>query len=393
MNNADRWLLPDGMSEVLPPEARQIENLRRQLLDLFHSWGYELVLPPKVEFLESLLVGAGHDLGLQTFKLTDQLSGRLMGVSADVTPQVARMDAHSMRSQGAARFCYSAEILRTKPDNLLSSRSPIQIGAELFGVNGLDSDLEIISLMLDSLLLAGAKNLCLDLGHVAIYRALLEQANLTTADEIQLFSLLQQKRLPELTNFLQQWQDDPAMQLIQELATLNGGAAVIQQAQQVLATAPQAVQTALDELSGLVTALSTNYPQLNIYLDLSELRGFHYHTGVVFAAYVPHLGQALAKGGRYDEIGKVFGRARPATGFSTDLKMLALLQPPAQAQTPVAVATDLLHDPAALEAIQNLRAKGVRLVFCNMHNPVPENLTQQLIYKDKAWVISDLTAR
>lgn len=393
MSNADRWLLPDGMSEVLPPEARQIENLRRQLLDLFHSWGYELVLPPKVEFLESLLVGAGHDLGLQTFKLTDQLSGRLMGVSADVTPQVARMDAHSMRSQGAARFCYSAEILRTKPDNLLSSRSPIQIGAELFGVNGLDSDLEIISLMLDSLLLAGAKNLCLDLGHVAIYRALLEQANLTTADEIQLFSLLQQKRLPELTSFLQQWQDDPAMQLIQELATLNGGAAVIQQAQQVLATAPQAVQTALDELSGLVTALSTNYPQLNIYLDLSELRGFHYHTGVVFAAYVPHLGQALAKGGRYDEIGKVFGRARPATGFSTDLKMLALLQPPAQAQTPVAVATDLLHDPAALEAIQNLRAKGVRLVFCNMHNPVPENLTQQLIYKDKAWVISDLAAR
>jgi len=152
MSSADRWLLPDGMDEVLPPQARQIENLRRKLLDLFHGWGYELVLPPKVEFLDSLLVGAGHDLGLQTFKVTDQLSGRMMGVSADVTPQVARMDAHSMRSEGAARFCYSAEIVRTQLDNLLGSRSPIQIGAELFGEKGIDSDLEILCLMLDSLL-------------------------------------------------------------------------------------------------------------------------------------------------------------------------------------------------------------------------------------------------
>lgn len=389
MSSADRWLLPDGMDEVLPPQARQIENLRRKLLDLFHGWGYELVLPPKVEFLESLLVGAGHDLGLQTFKVTDQLSGRMMGVSADVTPQVARMDAHSMRSEGTARFCYSTEIVRTQLDNLLGSRSPIQIGAELFGQNGVDSDLEILCLMLDSLLLAGAQNLCLDLGHVSIYRALLTASDLPEDAERKLFSILQQKRLDELDDFLAPWQDQAAVKLIKALSTLNGGSEVLDVAEQVLVGAPAAVHTALAELKQLVSALAEQYPSLNIYLDLSELRGFHYHTGLVFAAYVPSLGQALAKGGRYDEIGKVFGRARPATGFSTDLKMLAGLQEASLVKALIAAPSAMLRDKAGRAVLKDLRSKGERVILQAAGACLPATCTQQIIRKADQWVITD----
>jgi len=387
MSSADRWLLPDGMDEVLPPQARQIENLRRKLLDLFHSWGYELVLPPKVEFLESLLVGAGHDLGLQTFKVTDQLSGRMMGVSADVTPQVARMDAHSMRSEGPARFCYSSEIVRTQPDNLLGSRSPIQIGAELFGQKGLDSDLEILCLMLDSLIMAGAENLCLDLGHVAIYRALITDSELPEETETQLFSILQQKRLDELNELLAPWEDQVAVKLLIALSELNGGLEVLDLARQTLAGAPTEVQEALQELEQLVAALTEQYPDLNIYLDLSELRGFHYHTGIVFAAYVPSLGQALAKGGRYDEIGKVFGRARPATGFSTDLKILAGLQAVKQVKAPIAAPAAILRDKAGRALLKDLRAKGERVILQAAETRLPEVGCQQIIRKEDQWVI------
>ncbi|HKM16527.1 MAG TPA: ATP phosphoribosyltransferase regulatory subunit [Marinospirillum sp.] len=389
MSSADRWLLPDGMDEVLPPRARQIENLRRKLLDLFHSWGYELVLPPKVEFLESLLVGAGHDLGLQTFKVTDQLSGRMMGVSADVTPQVARMDAHSMHSEGTARFCYSAEIVRTQLDNLLGSRSPIQLGAELFGQNGVDSDLEILCLMLDSLLLAGAENLCLDLGHVGIYRALLTDSNLPEEAEYQLFGILQQKRLDELDAFLAPWEDQAAIQLIKALSQLNGGTEVLALAQQMLTNAPAVVQEALTALQQLVSALTEQYPDLNIYLDLSELRGFHYHTGIVFAAYVPSLGQALAKGGRYDEIGKVFGRARPATGFSTDLKALVSLQQTQQAKAPFIAPAAILRDKAGRALLKDLRAKGERVILQAAETTLSSASGQKITHKNDQWVIAE----
>ncbi len=388
MSSADRWLLPDGMDEVLPPQARQIENLRRELLDLFHGWGYELVLPPKVEFLESLLIGVDHDLGLQTFKVTDQLSGRMMGVSADVTPQVARMDAHSMRTEGAARFCYSSEIVRTQPDNLIGSRSPIQIGAELFGQNGLDSDLEILCLMLDSLLLAGAENLCLDLGHVGIYRALLTVSDLPKEIEGKLFSILQQKRLDEINELLAPWQDQAAVKLIKALSKLNGGPEVLATAQQALAGAPAEVQEALTELKQLVEALSEQYPDLNIYLDLSELRGFHYHTGMVFAAYVPNLGQALAKGGRYDEIGKVFGRARPATGFSTDLKMLANLQTAKQIKAPIAAPAALLRNKEGRDLLKSLRSKGERVILQAEGSELPVACRQQVIRQGDQWVVT-----
>lgn len=389
MSRADHWLLPDGMDEVLPPVARQIENLRRKLLDLFHGWGYELVLPPKVEFLESLLTGAGHDLDLQTFKVTDQLSGRMMGVSADVTPQVARMDAHSMPVDGVARFCYSAEIVRTQPDNLLGSRSPIQIGAELFGHGGVDSDLEILCLMTDSLLLAGAENLCLDLGHVGIYRALLKEAALPADIEASLFDILQHKRLAEIEALLAPWQEQTAVQLLKRLAELNGGPEMLNKAFTDLASAPAEVLQALQEMQQLVEALQEHYPQINLYLDLSELRGYHYHTGLVFAAYVPQLGQALAKGGRYDEIGRVFGRARPATGFSTDLKMLAALQETVTLQAPIAAPAAMLRDPAGRALLQKLRASGERVLLEAEAGSLPVAPKQRVSKVDNQWKLLD----
>lgn len=384
MSFADHWLLPDGMDEVLPPQARQIEGLRRKLLDLYHAWGYELVLPPKVEFLESLLTGAGHDLDLQTFKVTDQLSGRLMGVSADVTPQVARMDAHSSRAEGVARFCYSSEVLRTRPDNLLGSRSPIQIGAELFGHSGSESDLEILCLMLDSLLAAGATDLCLDLGHVSIYRSLVAEAQLSQETEEKLFDLLQHKRLGELDALLAD-HNLAAVELLKKLAYLNGGVEMLTRAQQELAAAPAKVQQALAELTELATALQNLYPEVKVYLDLSELRGYHYHTGLVFAAFVPQLGQALAKGGRYDEIGAIFGRPRPATGFSTDLKVLASLQSSPTAAPVILAPAACQQDIQGRQLLQRLRAEGQRVILQLAGTPEPAHISGRLVQQQGQW--------
>ncbi|WP_114417272.1 ATP phosphoribosyltransferase regulatory subunit [Marinospirillum perlucidum] len=386
MSFADHWLLPDGMDEVLPPQARQIESLRRRLLDQFHAWGYELVLPPKVEFLESLLTGAGHDLELQTFKVTDQLSGRMMGVSADVTPQVARMDAHSMRTEGVTRFCYSTEVLRTRPENLLGSRSPIQLGAELFGHAGTQSDLEILCLMTESLLAAGATDLCLDLGHVGIYRALLEAVDLDAETEEKLFDLLQHKRLGEL-DALFAGQEGQEVDWLKKLAHLNGGVEVLERAATELQAAPAGVQQALAELRELSQALQSIYPQVNLYLDLSELRGYHYHTGLVFAAYVPQLGQALAKGGRYDEIGGVFGRARPATGFSTDLKVLAGLTQEAAAPELIAAPSGCQRDAQGRELLQQLRAQGKRVILDLEGAKLPARVTQRIEYQQGQWLL------
>ena len=388
MSLADLWMLPDGMDEMLPPQARQIETLRRQLLDLYHAWGYDLVLPPKVEFLESLLTGVGRDLDLQTFKLTDQVTGRMMGVSADVTPQVARMDAHSMAKEGIARFCYSTEILRTRADNLLGSRSPIQLGAELFGHAGVASDLEVVSLMTETLLQAGATDLCLDLGHVGIYRGLLKAAVLPDQVAEDLFDIFQHKRLGELDALLAPYASQPAVSLIRELGQLNGGLDVLDRADSLLALAPDDVLAALQDLRRLAERLKAAYPDVDVYLDLSELRGYHYHTGLVFAAYVPGLGQALAKGGRYDQIGKEFGRARPATGFSTDLKMLATLRPLETEEQEIWYAPQAMQaDPQGLQLIRQLREQGHRVVVMLDHDKRPPSA--KVIQKQgQRWLLS-----
>ena len=326
MNPEDRWLLPEGIEEILPPAAGRLERLRRRLLDEYERWGYELVIPPLLEFLESLLTGAGDDLELQTFKLTDQSSGRMMGVRADMTPQVARIDAHLLKRDAPVRLCYMGTVLRTRADGFGGSRSPYQAGVELYGHRGHESDLEVLTLMLETLAVAGVGEVHLDLGHVAIFRELVRQAGLEREREGLLFEALQRKALPEIRRQLAEWAPSAECgESFLALAELNGGPEVLDEAGSRLVAAGPKVREALATLRRLVEAIRDRQPALPIHVDLAELRGYHYHTGVLFAAYVPGQGQAVAQGGRYDEIVQVFGRARPATGFSTDLATLLLL--------------------------------------------------------------------
>jgi ATP phosphoribosyltransferase regulatory subunit len=358
----DRWLLPEGIEEILPPATDRLERLRRTLLDLYQSWGYELVIPPLIEFLDSLLTGAGDDLELQTFKLTDQLSGRMMGVRADMTPQVARIDAHLLKRAGPVRLCYMGTVLRTRADGFGGSRSPYQTGVELYGHHGHESDLEVLALMLETLQVAGVSEVHLDLGQVAIFRELIRQAGLDRERESILFEALQRKALPEIHAQLAEWALPTSCEnWFLTLVRLNGGPEILDEADTQLAAGGPEVRAALATLRRLVEALRQQWPDLPIHIDLAELRGYHYHTGVLFSAYVPGQGQAVAQGGRYDEIGQVFGRARPATGFSTDLATLLLL-----GSTPETTATGIYAPPAGVgeleEQVARLRRQGERVI-------------------------------
>lgn len=311
------WLLPENVEDVLPPQAWRMEDMRRALLDLFRSRGYQLVIPPLMEYVDSLLTGVGADLDLKTFKLVDQLSGRLMGVRADITPQVARIDAHLLAANAVNRLCYAGSVLHTQSAGFHRSREPIQIGAELYGEAGAEADLEILTLMLQSLAVCGVKTLQLDVGHVGVYRALAQEAGLSSEVEHQLFDALQAKdrgAVTVLTAALQASLRDAFAALPQ----LYGDRSMLAEARIRL---PQlaSVQTALDTLE----AIDRGLDNVEVAYDLAELRGYGYHNGVVFAAYTGGRSHAIAQGGRYDEVGRVFGRARPATGFSMDLRELA----------------------------------------------------------------------
>ncbi|MDN3520255.1 ATP phosphoribosyltransferase regulatory subunit [Halomonas ramblicola] len=387
MTIADRWLLPDGMDEVLPPQASRMEELRRALLDLFHRWGYDQVMPPTAEFLDSLLTGTGSDLALQTFKLTDQLTGRMMGVSADVTPQVARMDAHSLKRQGPVRLCYCTNVLRATPDQHQGGRSPVQVGVELFGHAGLEADLEILHLALASLDAAGADEIHLALGHIGIYRSLVEAAGLEGDAERALFEALELKSPGELAARVAESVADPALaEMFMALARLHGGAEVLEEAREAFAEAPAAVGAALDQLRALHRGVLAAHPEVEPYFDLGELRGYAYHTGMMFAAYVPGYGQALAKGGRYDDTGRAFGRARPATGFSMDLKQLATLSP---AEPPCeGIWAPAEDEPGLHEAVLALRARGERVVQSlpgQRTGPAEHRCDRRLVYRDGHW--------
>lgn len=365
MQQKDSWLLPEGIEEILPQEAAYLENLRRAILQLFKCWGYELVIPPMIDFIDSLLTGSGHDLDLQTFKLTDQISGRTLGLRADMTPQVARMDAHQLKYEWPTRLCYVGTVLHTRGDPLEKTRSPMQIGAELYGHAGIESDVEVICLMLEMLARSGVLDVHLDLGHVGVFGALSRQARLDEAVESNLFDILQRKAKPELEELMANLainEDIKAMFL--KLADLNGGKDTLIKARLALAKADEQVKQALANLESVAERLTNRFPNLPISFDLAELRGYHYHTGVVFAAFVPTIGREIARGGRYDNIGAVFGRARPATGFSADLKLLALLGKqsiPEQTNPKVFVPCqeNIEQDDNGLhEKIRDLRAQG-----------------------------------
>ncbi|MGK2915534.1 MAG: ATP phosphoribosyltransferase regulatory subunit [Porticoccaceae bacterium] len=361
MTPVDRWLLPDGIEEILPNRAYRVERLRRRLLDLYHAWGYDLVIPPLAEFTESLLSGSGSDLDLMTFKITDQLSGRMMGVRADITPQAARMDAHSLRRQGPNRLCYAGQVLYTRPRGVLQSRSPIQIGVELFGEPGLAADVEVVGLLIDTLHQAGINKIHLDLGHVGIYRGLEAGAGLNAGQEAELFDLLQRKD-SGLTAWLKtNVADSGIVAILAALPDLAGGVSVLARARAAFTGAPAAVHAALDELALVVAQVQAATPAIDIYLDLSELRGYHYHTGIVFAAYSSLNPIAIGNGGRYDHVGEAFGRARPATGFGVDLGLLAALVEDVDT-TPAGIFAPASDDRAMDAEIRRLRAAGERVV-------------------------------
>jgi len=363
MTGKNRWLLPEGIEELLPAQARQLEQLRRELLDLFSSWGYELIIPPFIEYLDSLLTGTGHDLDLQTFKLIDQPSGRLLGLRADMTPQAARIDAHRLQREAPTRLCYLGTVLHTLPDGFAGSRSLMQVGAELFGHAGAESDVEILALMVATLTLTGIDDLYIDLGHVGIYRALAADAGLDDDQEAFLFDALQRKAIPEINEFLRQLELSTAQrERLAGLATLNGGTETLERARALLEGSGDAAQLALENLERIAALVQQRLPDVALHFDLAELRGYQFHTGVVFAAFVADHGQEIARGGRYDNIGKVFGRARPATGFSTDLRSLMRLgarRMPAAAGAIVAPVDD---DPALAQRVRTLRAQGERVV-------------------------------
>jgi ATP phosphoribosyltransferase regulatory subunit len=360
MQQKDSWLLPEGIEEILPEEATYLENLRRNTLQLFNCWGYELVIPPMIDFIDSLLTGSGHDLDLQTFKLTDQISGKTLGLRADMTPQVARMDAHQLKRECPTRLCYVGTVLHTRGDPLEKTRSPMQIGAELYGHGGIESDVEVICLMLEMLAQSGLLDVHLDLGHVGLFRALSQQAGLDHNQESLLFDILQRKARPELEELMAELAiNEDLKTMLLKLPELNGGKDVIKKAHSVLAKADEQVKQALANLETVAKQLTSRFPSLPISFDLAELRGYHYHTGVVFAAFVPTIGREIARGGRYDNIGAVFGRARPATGFSADLKLLALLgKQTAQDQPNQRIFAPHQNDSSLNEKIRDLRAQG-----------------------------------
>jgi ATP phosphoribosyltransferase regulatory subunit len=364
MQAKDSWLLPDGIDEILPEEAKHLEHLRAQLLELFACWGYDLVIPPFIDFLDSLLTGSGHDLDLQTFKLTDQISGEMLGIHADMTPQVARIDAHNLKRETPTRLCYVGTILHTRGDPLEKTRSPMQIGAELYGHAGKESDIEVIRLMLEMLAITGLLDVHLDLGHVGIYRALAKQAQLTCAQESELFEVLQRKARPELAELMDSYAIANELKtLFLKLPELNGDRETLNKARVIFAHANEEVQQALADLTVIADNLAARFPSLPISFDLAELRGYHYHTGMVFAAFVPSVGREIARGGRYDNIGAIFGRARPATGFSADLKHLAALSKKTGSKAHHALIFAPCGDDTALtEKIRALRTDHLAVV-------------------------------
>ncbi|WGL15078.1 ATP phosphoribosyltransferase regulatory subunit [Microbulbifer bruguierae] len=320
MTQAERWMLPDGIAEILPADAKRVETLRRNLLDLYHRWGYELIIPPMVEFTESLLIGMGRDVDMSTFRVTDQLSGRILGIRADITPQAARIDSHSFPRSGANRLCYAGQVLYTRPRAPMGPRAPIQVGAEIYGVESLQADIEIISLMIATLRTAGIRQIHLDLGHVAIFRSLAEAAGLDSEQRNELIALLQSKAVADISSWVESnVKDADAARWLRALPRLAGGSECLERARELFANGPEALRAALEELQQVADAVARRYPQVALFFDLSEMRGYDYETGLVFAAYSPGHGQALANGGRYNGIGAVFGRDRAATGFSSDL--------------------------------------------------------------------------
>jgi ATP phosphoribosyltransferase regulatory subunit len=386
--NRHHWRLPDGVDELLPPAAWQLEQLRRVVLDRFDSWGYEYVVPPLIEYLDSLLVGSGHDLELQTFRMVDQRSGRMLGIRADMTSQAARIDASRLRSDGTQRLCYAGTVVHANPEGVLRSRVPLLAGAEIFGSRSTSADAEVVALMAEALECGGVRDPVLELGHVGIFRSLASAAELDPDDEEAVFGALQRKSQPDLDRLVRDLSlADGIADLVVALPELMGGSDVLSEARTRLHKAPGVVSRALDELEALAAMVENQCPGIPLRFDLCELAGYGYHTGPVFTAYRAGYGRAIARGGRYDAIGSAFGRARPATGFDVDLKRLPVLHVAPGREAVWAPAVAGVRDPerrAALRrAMETLRAEGTRVICALEPNEaVPAHCDRALVWQD-----------
>lgn len=392
MNITNRWLLPEGVEEILPPKAIALEQLCRTIIDLFSTWGYEFVIPPMVEYLESLLTGTGEDLDLKTFKLTDQLSGRLMGIRADITPQVARIDAHLLKRDTPTRLCYLGSVLHTRPGKSGETRAPLQVGAELYGHSGVASDIEIVKLMLATLKQVEINQTCIDLGHIGIFRTLSADSSLNVTQQAQVFEALQRKAKDELKLLYKEWNiTNAASNALLELVDLNGDIAVLDEAKKLLGNlSPESAQY-IDEIKALAESIIGQI-DVSINVDLAELRGYHYHTGMVYTAFVPDEGEGIAFGGRYDDIGSAFGRARPATGFSTDVKSL-LKQQSKSSRNPSRIFAPISVDKALREKINALRKTGnivVEELEGQKASASEMSCEQQLVLENGEWIVNDI---
>mgnify|MGYP000175516140 FL=1 len=385
---SETWLLPDGVADVLPEQAQVIENLRRKSLDFLASRGYQLVYTPFIEYIESLssLSESNQDLDLATFKVIDQLSGRLLGVRADMTPQVARIDAHVHPVDGIARYCYAGTVLHTKPQGFNSTRAPLQLGAELFGSDSIDADVEMVDLMISLLKEAGlAEGMHLDLGHVGMFRSLVKQAELSKAIERQMSDLYQRKALPELAEFTQDLNFGSDFYALGRYASdLNALQAHL--SAEVLANSE--FKQAFEAVKATQAEIQARWPNLHIGIDVVELRSYHYHTGLMYAVYAPNRAAPLAQGGRYDGIGQHFGRARPATGFSCDLFVLSA----GRFESSSVVVAPKGSQPDLITAIQNTRAQGFRVIQLLGNddlNSVPY-ATHQLVLANGEWIVEKI---
>ena len=385
---SETWLLPDGVADVLPEQAQVIETMRREALDFLASRGYQLVYTPFIEYIESLssLSESNQDLDLATFKVIDQLSGRLLGVRADMTPQVARIDAHVHPVEGVARYCYAGTVLHTKPQGFNTTRAPLQLGAELFGSDSIDADVEMIDVMLNLLKTTQYDDgIHLDLGHVGLFRSLVKLAGLNKATESHLSDLYQRKALPELAVFTQD------LNFGSDFYALGRFASDLDALQNHLSAAvlaDDAFKLALEAVKTTKTEIQARWPNLHIGIDIVELRSYHYHTGLMYAVYAPNRAAPLAQGGRYDGIGEHFGRARPATGFSCDL--YALSSGRFEAVTVVVAPKGTQQD--LLQAIEQTRELGfsvIQLLGNDTINSVP-NATHQLVNASGEWTVKQI---
>jgi len=384
----NRWLLPEDIADVLPAEARKVETLRRNILDLYQSYGYELVAPPILEFLDSLLTGTGSDLNLQTFKLVDQLSGRTLGLRADITPQVARIDAHLLNREGVTRLCYAGSVAHARTPVGSTAREELQLGAEIYGCATWQADLEAITLLLKTLSLAGLDKVYLDLSHAGILNGILAKENLPSAEMETLYGLLQSKDRPRLSVWAKSLPEQTAKALL-ALTELNGPCAEVLSKAKTALPQTSEVKEALAQLAHLIESASDLSKGLELSIDLADLRGYQYHSGVMFAAYIAKLPQPIARGGRYDQVGKAFGRARPATGFSLDLLTLASLSPNQKPKKAILAPWD--NDAQLKQTIDSLRQAGEVVIQLNAGEPMQSaeyDCDRELVKQGGKWIVN-----